>query len=95
MNCSSTKDQDAVGCLTGHLLSTELNLANGSYAGACIAQTVANANAFFSSQTVNGVPGINYTGPGGTYKLTPQQRSLAISLKNTMDKYNNANPNYC
>ena len=89
MNCSSTKDQDAIGCLAGHLLATKLNLANGSLACPGILQAVADADAFLKGQTVNGVPGINYIGPSGTYKLTAAQRNLVISLKNKFDKYNN------
>jgi hypothetical protein len=90
MNCSSSKPQDAIGCLAGHLLATKLNLANGSPQFPCILQTVANADAFLSGQTVNGVPGINYVGPSGTYALTAAQRALAVSLKTTMDNYNNS-----
>ena len=87
MNCSSSSSQDAIGCLAGHLLATELNLANGS--STCIAGTVADANAFLKSQVVMGVTGITYTGPSGTYTLTSAQRALAIQLKNKMDTYNN------
>jgi len=90
MNCSSTKAQDAIGCLAGHLLATKLNLANGSPAFPCILQTVADADAFLKGQTVNGVPGINYIGPSGTYTLTAAQRTLVVSLKTTMDNYNNS-----
>jgi hypothetical protein len=89
MNCSSTKDQDAIGCLAGHLLATKLNLANGSLACPGILQAVADADAFLKGQTVNGVPGINYVGPSGHYTLTAAQRQLAISLKNKFDSYNN------
>jgi hypothetical protein len=90
MNCSISGDQNAIGCLAGHLLATKLNLANGSPAFPCILMTVANADAFLSGQTVNGVPGINYIGPSGKYTLTAAQRALAISLKTTMDNYNNS-----
>jgi hypothetical protein len=89
MNCSSTKPQDAIGCLAGHLLASKLNLANGSPAFPCILQTVADADAFLQGQTVNGVPGINYTGPSGKYTLTAAQRALAVQLKTTLDNYNN------
>jgi hypothetical protein len=89
MNCSSTKDQDAIGCLAGHLLATRLNLANGSLQCTSILQTVAKADAFLKGLSVNGVPGIVYTGPGGTYKLTSAQRSLVVSLKTQLDTYNN------
>jgi hypothetical protein len=90
MNCSSTKPQDAIGCLAGHLLASKLNLANGSPAFPCIVQTVADADAFLQAQTVNGVPGINYTGPSGKYTLTAAQRALAVQLKSTLDNYNNS-----
>ena len=52
-------------------------------------QTVADADAFLQAQTVNGVPGINYTGPSGKYTLTAAQRALAVQLKTTLDNYNN------
>jgi hypothetical protein len=90
MNCSSSTAQNAIGCLAGHLLATKLNLANGSPGFQCILDTVANADKFLSGQTVNGVPGINYIGPGGTYALTAPQRALAISLMTTMNNYNNS-----
>ncbi|HZM20365.1 MAG TPA: hypothetical protein VFC02_01410, partial [Anaerolineales bacterium] len=89
MNCSSSKPNDAIGCLAGHLLAAKLNLANGSLACPGILQVVADADAFLKGQTVNGVPGINYVGPTGTYTLSAAQRALAISLKTALDKYNN------
>jgi hypothetical protein len=79
MNCSSTKDQDAIGCLAGHLLAAKLNRANGSLA--CIDPIIAQADALLTS--------INYTGPGPKYTLTAAQRTLAISLKTKLDTYNN------
>jgi hypothetical protein len=54
-----------------------------------ILQAVADADAFLKGQTVNGVPGINYTGPSGKYSLTAAQRNLVISLKTKLDTYNN------
>jgi hypothetical protein len=87
MNCSSSSSQNAVGCLAGHLLASKLNVANG--ASNCIAATIANADAFLKGQTVNGVAGINYAGPSGSYSLSAAQRSLAISLKTVLDTYNN------
>ena len=89
MNCSTTKDQDAIGCLAGHLLAAKLNLANGSAPLACIVQAVVDADAFLQGQTVNGVPGVTYTGPSGKYTLTAAQRTFVISLKTVFDKYNN------
>ena len=87
MNCGSSKPNDAIGCLAGHLLAAKLNVKNG--ADACIQPTINKADAFLSGQTVNGVPGINYTGPSGTYKLSAAQRSFAITLKTALDQYNN------
>jgi hypothetical protein len=87
MNCSSHSLQNAIGCLAGHLLATKLNVKNGT--GTCIAPTIAKADSFLSGGTVNGVPGITYTGPSGTYSLTAAQRALAIQLKDAFDKYNN------
>lgn len=79
MNCSSSKDQDAVGCLAGHLLASKLNVANG--ANPCIQPTITSANQFLIN--------IGYTGPTGKYTLTAAQRSQAISLKSALDAYNN------
>jgi len=85
MNCSNTgsnaqQNQNAAGCLAGHLLAAELNVANG--APGCISTTIADANAFLIS--------IAYTGPGGSYTgLSSAQRAQAISLKNALDAYNN------
>jgi hypothetical protein len=85
MNCSNsgsnaTQNQNAAGCLAGHLLAAELNVANG--APGCISTTIADANAFLIS--------IGYTGPSGSYTgLTSTQRAQAISLKNALDAYNN------
>jgi len=88
-NCSAQKDQDAIACLTGELLTTKLNLANGSLACPSILQAVADSDAFLKGQTVNGVPGINYVGPSGKYTLTTAQRNLVISLKNKLNAYDN------
>jgi hypothetical protein len=88
MNCGASTSQGAVGCLAGHLLAAKLNVKNGADSS-CIAATIAAADAFLKGQTLNGVPGINYTGPGGTYTLTTAQRAYAISLKNALDSYNN------
>ena len=87
MNCSSSKPNDAIGCLAGHLLAAKLNVANG--ADTCIAPIIAKADAFLSGQVVDGVTGINYIGPSGTYTLTAAQRALAVSLKTALDQYNN------
>jgi hypothetical protein len=87
MNCSSTKPNDAIGCLAGHLLAAKLNVKNGS--SSCISPTITKTDAFLSNQVVNGVQGINYTGPTGKYTLTTAQRNLAVTLKNALDTYNN------
>jgi hypothetical protein len=87
MNCSSTSAQNAIGCLAGHLLATELKLANHS--NTCIAPTVATANAWLSGTTEDGVVGITYEGPTVSYSLTAAQRGEAIGLKNALDTYNN------
>ena len=85
MNCSNsgsnaTQNQNAAGCLAGHLLAAELNVANG--APGCISTTIADANAFLIS--------IGYSGPSGNYTgLTSTQRAQAIGLKNALDAYNN------
>ena len=85
MNCSntgsnSTQNNNAVGCLAGHLLATKLNVANGS--NPCIAATIAAADALLS--------GIPYTGPAGNYSgISISTRNAAIALKTTLDTYNN------
>lgn len=81
MNCSnsSRSTQNAVGCLAGHLLAAKLNVANG--ASSCIAPTITAADAFLIS--------VSYVGPTGTYPLTDALRATAISLKSTLDAYNN------
>ena len=89
MNCGLSTDQSAIGCLAGHLLAAELNLANGSLQAPCVLQAVADANAFLKGQTVNGVSGVNYTGFAWSGTLSAAQRSLAISIKSKLDNYNN------
>ena len=60
-----------------------------SGANTCINTTITKADDFLKGQTVNGVPGVNYTGPSGSYTTTTAQRNLALQLKNAFDKYNN------
>jgi hypothetical protein len=79
MNCGSSTDQGAVGCLAGHLLASTLNVKN--QASNCIQPSINAANAFLQS--------IGYTGPTGSYTLTAAQRAQAIQIKNALDKYNN------
>jgi hypothetical protein len=86
-NCSSTTSQGAVACLAGQLLAAELNVANG--ASNCADAIIADANTFLSGGTVDGVTGINYVGPSGTYTLSSAQRAEAIKLKTALDTYNN------
>jgi hypothetical protein len=91
MNCSSTSDNGAIGCLAGHLLATKLNLENLS--SPCILPVVQKADAFLKAQGVTyaGITatGVNYAGPFAKYALSSAQRNLAIALKSAMDKYNN------
>ena len=81
MNCSSSTDLDAIGCLGGHLLATKFNFANDAPQPGCVAQAIVDADALLTE--------IRYVGPTGTYRLTASQRSRAISTKTTMDLYNN------
>lgn len=80
-NCSSTTDQNAVGCLAAQLLAAKLNR---SIAGAntCIDATITAADNFLIS--------VSYIGPTGKYTLTAAQRTSAVSLKTALDNYNNA-----
>ena len=79
-NCSSTTSQGAVACLAAQLLAAELNVANVSDPS-CISSTITAANAFLVS--------VGYTGPSGSYSLSAAQRAQALSLKTTLDNYNN------
>jgi hypothetical protein len=101
MSCSfsgsaSNQNQQAIGCLAGHLLAAELNVANG--ANTCISPTIAKANAFLTNPPATTVTygslsatSINYTGPTATSytSISSAQRALAIALKSAFDKYNN------
>jgi hypothetical protein len=86
MNCSNTgsnsaMNQNAVGCLAGHLLATKLNLANGSD-GTCITAYVTQGDNFLTS--------VAYVGPTGNYSgIGAANRNSAIAIKNALDKYNN------
>ena len=85
MNCgnagnNATQNQNALGCLAGHLLATKLNVANGS--SPCITATIAAADQFLKDR--------NYIGPSGNYTgITAEQRATAIALKTLLDTYNN------
>jgi hypothetical protein len=89
-NCSSSKPNDAIGCLAGQLLAAELNLANG--ASPCIQATVNKATSFLKSGTVTvggkTAAGVNYVGPSGTYTLSATQRAIAVALASALDAYN-------
>ena len=92
MNCSSTQANDALGCLAGHLLASKLNVKKGTEQQ-CISAAITAADNFLKglSVTYGGktATGVTYTGPSSTYRLTTQQRSLAVAIKNDLDKYNN------
>jgi hypothetical protein len=81
MSCGSSTAQGAIGCLAGHLLASELNVANGS--SPSIATVISQATAVLNA--------VGYTGPGaplgnpGAY-----DRALTVSLKTQLDNYNNA-----
>jgi hypothetical protein len=95
MNCSSSKPQDAIGCLAGHLLAAKLNRCSLG-TDPCIDNVIALANQFLTNPPATQVTfggytatSINYTGPTATYNLTGPQRSLAVALKTALDRYNN------
>ena len=85
MNCSNTgsnsqMNQNAIGCLAGHLLAAKLNFANT--ADPCIATAISAADAFLVT--------IPYIGPTGNYSgIGTTKRNQAIALKNPLDKFNN------
>ncbi len=86
MNCSntgsnSTQNQNAIGCLAGHLLAAKYNR-NINLSNPCIDPTIAAADAFLIT--------IPYVGPSGNYTgIGTAKRNTAISLKNSLDQYNN------
>jgi len=86
MNCANSTPQNAIGCLAGQLLATELNLANGS--PSCIAPVVGTANSWLEGNSEDGVPGVLYAGPSASYTLTQAQRNEAIALKQQLATYN-------
>jgi hypothetical protein len=71
MKCS-----DAVDCLAGHLLSAELDVANGS--SICISGVIFQANHFLMS--------VGYSGPG-SYTITSSDRATALGFETTLDDY--------
>jgi uncharacterized repeat protein (TIGR01451 family) len=83
MNCSSSSDQDAIGCLAGHLLAAKFNFANGGVQPQCAKAAVVAADAILA--------GLPYIGPTGTYgPLSASLRASAISTKDVLDGYNNS-----
>jgi hypothetical protein len=100
MNCSNTgtnteKNQNAIGCLAGHLLAAELNVANG--ADSCIQPVIDMSNTFLTNPPLSTVTfaghsasSIHYIGPTGDYTwIGSARRSLAITLKSALGRYNN------
>ena len=86
MNCSSSSTQNAIGCLAGHLLATKLNLAYGTNPCPAIKNAVTAADNLLK----NPPPPLPYTGPTGNYStLHSSRRASAISIKDTLDSYNN------
>jgi hypothetical protein len=90
-NCSnaSSSSQNAIGCLAAQLLAAELNVAN--MPNPCIVTVtdgINDANAFLQGLVVDGVTGIVYTGPTGTYPLSSAQRNEALVLKDKLANYN-------
>jgi hypothetical protein len=71
MKCS-----DAVDCLAGHLLSAELDVANGS--SICISGVIFQANHFLMS--------VGYSGPR-SYTITSSDRASALGFETTLDDY--------
>jgi hypothetical protein len=94
MNCSNSSPQNAIGCLVGQLLAAQLNVLNG--APLSISPTINTAQLFLGiggiihTVTYQGVTtgGILYTGPSATFKLTSNQRTVALDLANTLSAYN-------
>lgn len=81
MNCNNlTTANNALGCLTGHLLAAKLNRKINN-SNPCIDATIAAADAFLIAR--------GYVGPSANYTLTAAQRATAISIKTSLDQYNN------
>ena len=68
--------KDASNALAKHLLATKLNVSNNSTNNACIADAVAEADAFLAANP-----------PGSD--LTKADRAKALGLKDLLDEYNN------
>jgi hypothetical protein len=87
MSCSfsgnaSNQNQQAIGCLAGHLLAAKYNRnINGS--DPCIDSTIGAADALLLAIGYRGPVGTSYTG------ITAAQRSQAIALKTSLDNYDN------
>lgn len=81
MNCG--KD-GAFGCLAGHLLAAELNVANQAIEPACASDAISAANTLLSTD--------GYVGPIGKYSLSAGDTAEAISLANTLSNYSSGSP---
>jgi hypothetical protein len=102
MNCSNTgsvsqMNQNAIGCLAGHLLSAKYNR-NINDSSNCIDATITQADAFLGNTSNTGIRNngttnpatYGYIGPAGNYSnITAAQRNTAISLKTALDNYDN------
>ena len=59
----------------------------------CIQPVIEKADAFLRGETVTyagfTATGVQLHGPGGRLPLTIDQRNLALTMKNAIDKYNN------
>jgi hypothetical protein len=94
MNCSNSSAQNAIGCLAGQLLAARLNVLNS--APLSITSTIATAQSFLGlggtvhTVTYNGITtvGVLYTGPTASFKLTANQRSVAVALADALSAYN-------
>jgi hypothetical protein len=84
MNCGNSSSQNAFGCLAGHLLAAELNVANGAAEPGCASSAISEANSLLS--------GDGYVGPTGTYALSAADRATAVSLAGSLSNYNNGSP---
>lgn len=78
MSCGEGQPNGALGCLAGQLLAAKLNVANG--ADPCIGAVTDKADGLLRSK--------GYAGPGA-YSLTPEERAMALSLKDLLANYNN------
>ena len=82
-------NQNAIGCLAGHLLSAKYNR-NINDSSACIDATIVQADAFLAAIPKSPSGTIVYSGPSGNYTgITTAGRNTAITLKTRLDTYDN------